>query len=96
MTTSNQTEVARMITGKVVSTKMNKTIVVQTERKVKHALYGKYIRRFSRMHAHDENQVCREGDTVRIRMCRPISKTKTWVLDGVVTPFNEAEVPVTE
>ena len=95
MTTTNET-VKRTVTGKVISVKMNKTIVVQTERKVKHALYGKYIRRFSKMYAHDENQECREGDIVMIRMTRPISRTKKWVFESIVTRAGQTEIPVTE
>lgn len=70
----------RAITGKVISDKMNKTIVVQIERKVKHPLYGKYIRRFSKMYAHDEDNACRVGDIVTIQQTRPLSKTKRWKL----------------
>ncbi len=66
--------------GKVVSNKMNKTIVVQVERKVKHPLYGKYLRRFSKMNAHDEENTCNIGDIVMIKESRPLSKTKHWVL----------------
>lgn len=88
--------IARSIVGKVVSVKMNKTIVVQTERKVKHALYGKYIRKISKMYAHDEEGKCQQGDVVLIKMSRPLSKTKTWIFESIVTPFNEAGIPVTE
>lgn len=70
----------RTIIGKVISDKMNKTIVVQIERKVKHPLYGKYIRRFSKMYAHDEENACRIGDLVLIQQSRPLSKTKRWKL----------------
>lgn len=73
------------VTGKVVSNKMNKTIVVQVERKVKHPLYGKYMRKFSKMYAHDAENVCKEGDIVTIRMCRPLSKTKHWMLVEVLS-----------
>jgi len=86
----------RSIEGKVVSVKMNKTIIVQTERKVKHALYGKYIRKFSKMVAHDEQGTCSEGDLVRIKMSRPLSKTKTWVLEAVVTSSGAAGTAVSE
>lgn len=68
------------IEGKVISDKMNKTIVVQVERKVKHPLYGKYVRRFSKMVAHDEDNSCRIGDLVLIKQSRPLSKTKRWKL----------------
>lgn len=70
----------RTIQGKVVSDKMNKTIVVETERKVKHPLYGKFVRRFTKMYAHDENNTCRIGDLVLIEQSRPLSKTKRWKL----------------
>lgn len=66
--------------GKVISDRMNKTIVVQIERRVKHPLYGKYLRRFSKMYAHDEDNACRMGDVVRIQHTRPLSKTKRWKL----------------
>ncbi len=74
----------RTIMGKVVSNKMNKTIVVQVERKVKHPLYGKYVRRFSKMYAHDEDNTCQMGDLVVIKQTRPLSKTKRWKLVEIV------------
>lgn len=75
---SNKT--SRTITGKVISDKMNKTIVVQIERKVKHPLYGKYVRRFTKMYAHDEENSSRIGDLVLIQQVRPLSKLKRWTL----------------
>lgn len=78
--TTEQSKAQRTITGKVVSDKMNKTIVVQVERRVKHPLYGKYVRRFSKMYAHDEENSCRTGDVVVIEQSRPLSKTKRWKL----------------
>ena len=75
-----QSKSDRTITGKVVSNKMNKTIVVQVERKVKHPSYGKFVRRFSKMYAHDEENTCRIGDVVTIQQTRPLSKTKRWKL----------------
>lgn len=75
---SNQETAKRTVIGKVISDKMNKTIVVQVERKVKHPLYGKYMRRFSKMYAHDEENTCKVGDTVVIQQTRPLSKTKRW------------------
>lgn len=85
MTEQNSTEKnQRTIEGKVVSDKMNKTIVVQVERKVKHPLYGKYVRRFSKMVAHDEENHCRIGDHVLIEQSRPLSKTKRWKLVQVL------------
>ncbi len=74
----------RTLTGRVVSDKMDKTITVVVERLVKHPLYGKYIRRSTKLHAHDENNECREGDVVVIQECRPISKTKSWRLVRIV------------
>jgi len=70
--------------GRVVSNKMDKSITVLVERRVKHPLYGKYITRSTKLHAHDENNECGIGDTVMITECRPISKTKTWRLVDVV------------
>jgi len=74
----------RTITGRVVSNKMDKTITVLVERKVKHPIYGKFIRRSTKVHAHDENNACNEGDTVIIEQCRPLSKSKNWNLVKVV------------
>ena len=74
----------RTVTGKVVSNKMDKTITVLVERQVKHPLYGKYIKRSSKLKAHDENNECREGDMVAITECRPISRHKAWRLVEVV------------
>ena len=70
----------RLLTGKVVSTKMDKTIAVSVERLVKHPTYGKYIRRTTKLLAHDENNEAREGDTVSITPCRPLSRHKSWRL----------------
>ncbi len=75
----------REVLGRVVSDRMNKTVTVLVERRVKHPLYKKYIRRSTRLHAHDESNECREGDTVTIVQCRPLSKTKTWRVTQVVT-----------
>lgn len=71
---------ARTATGKVVSDKMDKTITVLLERRVKHPVYGKYITRSSKVHAHDENNECKAGDIVTISECRPLSKSKSWAL----------------
>lgn len=68
----------KTVEGRVVSNKMNKTVTVLVERLVKHALYGKYIRRSTKLHAHDEDNACNEGDIVRVSECRPLSKTKNW------------------
>lgn len=75
---------ARTISGKVVSNKMEKSIVVLVERREKHPIYGKYVRRSSKIHAHDENNQCRIGDIVTIQETRPVSKTKAWKLVDVV------------
>jgi len=80
----HKAKVERSISGKVVSNKMDKTAVVLGERKVKHPLYGKFIRRSTKYHVHDENNECGVGDTVEIRECRPLSKTKSWLLVKVV------------
>ena len=74
----------RTAIGKVVSDKMDKTITVLVERRVKHPVYGKYITRSSRIHAHDESNECSIGDTVTVAETRPISKSKTWKLLEVV------------
>jgi small subunit ribosomal protein S17 len=70
----------RILTGRVVSDKMNQTVTVVVERRVRHPLYGKIIRRSTKVHAHDEENSCRVGDTVRVQECRPISKSKSWRL----------------
>jgi len=80
MTDANKSPLKRTITGKVVSNKMDKSITVMVERKVKHPLYGKYMRRSTKLHAHDAENVCNEGDLVTIVECRPLSKTKCWEL----------------
>ena len=81
---SEEGKVQRTVTGRVVSSKADKTITVLVERQVRHPLYGKYIRRSSKLHAHDENNECNEGDVVAITECRPMSKSKTWRLVEVV------------
>ena len=75
----------RLLTGKVVSTKMNKTIAVSVERLVKHEMYGKFIRRTTKLLAHDANNESKEGDTVSIKPCRPMSRRKSWTLVKIVT-----------
>ena len=75
---------ARTLSGRVVSDKMDKTVTVLIERRVKHPVYGKIINRSSKIKAHDEQNQCRIGDTVTIAETRPISKTKSWKLVGVV------------
>ena len=81
----NKAEVVeRTVSGKVVSNKMDKTITVLVERKEKHPVYGKFIRRSTKLHAHDEKNQCNEGDMVVIKECRPMSKSKCWQLVEVV------------
>ena len=75
----------RTVQGRVVSNKMDKTITVAVERKVKHPIYGKFIKRTTKLHAHDEANVCNEGDFVSITECRPLSKCKNWMLVNVIT-----------
>ncbi|GAB3545736.1 MAG TPA: 30S ribosomal protein S17 [Noviherbaspirillum sp.] len=74
----------RTLIGKVVSDKMDKTVTVLVERRVKHPLYGKIVVRSNKYHAHDENNQAKEGDTVEIQEGRPISKTKAWSVTRVV------------
>ena len=81
---NEQAKTVRTLTGRVVSDKMDKSAVVVVERQVRHPLYGKYIRRSTKLHIHDENNECRQGDTVTIRQTRPVSKTKSWALVEVV------------
>mgnify|MGYP000879843508 CR=1 FL=1 len=76
-------KVARTLTGKVVSDKMDKTITVLIERRVKHPIYGKYTTKSSKVKAHDENNECRAGDIVTVAESRPLSKTKTWTLVNI-------------
>ena len=73
----------RTVSGRVVSNKMDKSIVVLVERKVKHPVYGKYVRKSTKLHAHDANNECKPGDEVTIKEVRPISKTKTWALVSI-------------
>ena len=77
-------KVQRSVQGSVLSAKADKTITVLIERQVKHPLYKKVIRRSTKLHAHDEQNQCNEGDTVIIEECRPLSKTKSWRLVEVV------------
>ena len=75
---------ARAMTGVVTSSKADKTISVRVDRRVKHPVYGKFIRRSTKLHAHDEKNACVDGDVVMIVETRPISKTKSWTLDRIV------------
>ena len=84
----SETSLNRILSGKVVSDKMDKTITVLVERKVKHPLYGKIIVRSKKYHVHDENNEFHEGDSVSIEECRPYSKTKAW---RVVKTLDEAK-----
>ncbi len=70
--------------GRVVSNKADKTVTIKIERQVQHPLYGKYIKRSTKLHAHDEDNSCAEGDLVRIAECRPLSKTKSWRVVEIV------------
>ena len=89
MADQENNKVARSLTGKVVSDKMNKTVTVLVERRAKHPLYGKVIRLSKKYHAHDEDNGCHEGDTVLIEECRPLSRTKAW---KVVRVLEQAKV----
>ena len=81
---SEEQAVNRALTGRVVSNAMDKTVTVLVERRVKHPLYGKFIRRSTKVHAHDEDNSCAEGDLVKISECRPLSKTKSWRVVEIV------------
>ena len=80
---SEENKVQRTIVGRVVSDKMDKTVSVAIERLVKHPVYGKFIRRTTKVLAHDANNECKSGDRVSISECRPISKTKSWSLVSI-------------
>ncbi|RME33844.1 MAG: 30S ribosomal protein S17 [Gammaproteobacteria bacterium] len=81
---SEQQKKARTLVGVVSSDRMDKTVTVLVERKVKHPLYGKVMRRSTKIMAHDENNECRTGDTVTIQECRPISRHKAWKVREVL------------
>ena len=85
----NENVKLRTITGRVVSNKMDKTITVLVERVVKHPVYGKYVKRSTKLMAHDENNSCQEGDIVAITSCRPMSKHKTFRLVSVLESANK-------
>ncbi|BCU06640.1 30S ribosomal protein S17 [Allochromatium tepidum] len=80
MSDENEIKTNRTLEGRVTSSAMDKTITVVIERRVKHPLYGKFMRRSTKIHAHDEANSCNVGDLVRVEQCRPLSKTKTWRL----------------
>ena len=77
---NDETRVQSTLSGRVISDSMDKTITVLTERRMRHPVYGKYMRRSTKLHVHDENNECRVGDVVTVRQCRPLSKTKSWAL----------------
>ena len=80
----NQRNLRKEKIGEVVSNKMDKSIVVAVKRKVKHPIYGKFVNKTTKFHAHDENNTCNVGDTVRIMETRPLSKTKCWRLVEII------------
>ena len=81
---SDENTVKKALVGQVVSNKMDKTIAVRIERRVEHPIYKKYVRRSTKLLAHDENNECREGDTVAIEECRPLSRHKAWRLQRII------------
>lgn len=81
---NEEAKTARTLVGQVVSTSMDKTIAVRIERRVEHPLYRKFVRKSTKLLAHDENNECGEGDTVAIEECRPLSKRKSWRLQRVI------------
>ena len=85
MSDNNENKTLRTVEGRVVSNKMDKTVTVLVERQVKHALYGKYIKRSTKLHAHDADNACKEGDVVRVTEIAPLSKTKNWRVVEIVT-----------
>jgi small subunit ribosomal protein S17 len=85
---SEQESNNRTLTGLVVSDSMDKSITVVAERRVKHPVYGKIMRRSTKVHAHDESNECNKGDTVMVEQCRPLSKTKTWRLVKILERAN--------
>lgn len=80
----------KTVEGVVLSDKMDKTATILIERKVKHPLYGKYVKRSTKLHIHDENNECTIGDTVSVTECRPVSKSKTWKLVEIVEKAHPA------
>ncbi|OEY99625.1 MULTISPECIES: 30S ribosomal protein S17 [Stenotrophomonas] len=85
MSDNTENKALRTVEGRVVSNKMDKTVTVLVERLVKHALYGKYLKRSTKLHAHDADNACNEGDIVRVTEIAPMSKTKNWRVVEVVT-----------
>ncbi|MHB1567208.1 MAG: 30S ribosomal protein S17 [Acidiferrobacter sp.] len=84
MSEATVVKASRSVAGRVSSSKMDKTITVIVERQTRHPVYGKFVRRSTKLHAHDENNEGREGDLVLIEQCRPLSKTKSWRLVRVI------------
>lgn len=82
---SEQENNTRLVTGRVISDKMDKSITVLVERKVPHPIYKKYVKKSTKLHAHDEDNTCNIGDVVNITSTRPLSKTKSWKLVDIVT-----------
>ncbi len=83
MADAQQQKNPRAVSGLVVSDRMDKTITVMVERRVKHPVYGKFMRKSTKIHAHDEKNKCQVGDTVTVVECRPLSKSKTWMLKSI-------------
>jgi len=81
-------KIERSTIGRVISDKMDKTVTVVIERKVKHPIYGKFIRRSTKLHVHDAENACNAGDTVEIKECRPMSKNKSWTLVRILERSN--------
>ena len=88
---TDEVKKVRTLHGKVISDKMDKTVVVLLERQVKHPLYGKYVRRSTKLHVHDEHNECTVGDKISIRECRPVSKMKSWRLVEVIKQSAEKQ-----
>lgn len=89
---TQSTHMPRVVMGKVISKKMQKTIVVAVERKIKHQQYGKYVTKTTKLFAHDEDDKCNEGDMVTIKQCRPISKKKHWQLVQILGDRKEINI----
>lgn len=88
---SEKTSLPRTLTGSVVSDKMQQTIVVLVERRVRHPKYQKIVRRSTKVHAHNPDNAAKIGDVVIVKECRPISKTKTWMLESILSKSETAE-----
>lgn len=81
----NETESKpRTLIGRVISSRMDKTVTVLVERRIKHPVYKKYLRRSTKLHVHDEGNTCNDGDVVSVEPCRPLSKTKAWCLQSIL------------